>query len=345
MQYKVNKSFIMNTLEELLKTPSPSGYCHKIMKKIEKLVEELGFKMEYTKKGAGYIRVEGENKNYTVGIAAHIDTLGGMVRSIKSSGMIRFTSIGGNLLPSLDGEYCNIHTRKGKEYTATILSTSPAVHVYKDAKDKERNEENLEIRLDENIKNKEDVEKLGIKAGDFISIDPKTTLTKSGFIKSRHIDDKGGTSCLLSLLEILNKNKIKPKNNLILFISTYEEVGHGASYIPEEIDELLAVDMGCIGDDLSCTENDVSICVKDSSGPYDFEMTNKLIKIAEEKKLNHAVDIYPYYGSDASAALRAGNNIKCALIGPGVHASHGMERTHYEGLENTIKLLASYVLE
>src|SRR6056297_1061358 len=345
MEIKVDKNFVLNTLEDLLKTPSPSGYCHNIMKKIEKVVEGLGYSMDYTKKGAGYIKVQGENRDYTVGIAAHLDTLGGMIRSVKSSGMIRFTSIGGNLMPTLDSEYCIIHTRKGKEFTGTILSTSPAAHVYKDAKDKERNEENLEIRLDENVKDKKDVENLGIKAGDFISIDPKTTLTKSGFIKSRHIDDKGGTSCLLSLLEILNKNKIKPKNNLILFISTYEEVGHGASYIPEEIDELLAVDMGCIGDDLSCTENDVSICVKDSSGPYDFEMTNKLIKIAEEKKLNHAVDIYPYYGSDASAALRAGNNIKCALIGPGVHASHGMERTHYEGLENTIKLLASYVLE
>ena len=345
MEYKLDKKFVLNTLEDLLKTPSPSGYCHNIMKKIEKLVEELGYKLEYTKKGAGYIKVEGENKDYTVGLAAHLDTLGGMVRSIKSTGMIRFTSIGGNLMPTLDGEYCTIHTRKGEDYTGTILSTSPAVHVYKDAKDKERNEENLEIRLDENVKNKEDVEKLGIKAGDFISIDPKTTLTEKGFIKSRHIDDKGGTTCLLSLLHILSTENIKPKNNIILFISTFEEVGHGASYIPEEIDELLAVDMGCIGDDLTCTENDVSICVKDSSGPYDYDMTNKLIKIAEENKLNHAVDIYPYYGSDASAALRAGNNIKCALIGPGVHASHGMERTHYEGIENTIKLLVNYVVD
>src|SRR6056297_2237652 len=157
MQYKVDKSLVINTIEDLLETPSPSGYCHNIMKKIEKLVEGLGFKLEYTKKGAGYINVEGENKDYTVGIAAHLDTLGGMVRSIKSSGMIRFTSIGGNLMPTLDGEYCIVHTRKGKEYTGTILSPSPAAHVYKDSKVKERNEENLEIRIDENVKNKEDV--------------------------------------------------------------------------------------------------------------------------------------------------------------------------------------------
>jgi len=314
------------------------------MKNIESIVDDLGYKLEYTKKGGGFIKVEGEDSSYTVGLSAHLDTLGGMVRSIKSTGMIRFTNIGGNLMPTLDGEYCTIHTRDGKEYSGTILSTSPAVHVYKDAKDKERTEENLEIRIDESVENKEDVEKLGIKVGDFISIDPKTTITESEFIKSRHIDDKGGTSCLLSLLKSFKDNEVKPKNNLILFISTFEEVGHGASYIPEEIDELLAVDMGCIGDDLTCTEKDVSICVKDSSGPYDYDMTNKLIKLAKDNNLSHAVDIYPYYSSDASAALRAGNNIKCALIGPGVHASHGMERTHYDALENTLKLLLSYVV-
>jgi len=344
MNYSIDKDFLLKTLKDLLTTPSPSGYCQNIMKNIESIVDDLGYKLEYTKKGGGFIKVEGEDSSYTVGLSAHLDTLGGMVRSIKSTGMIRFTNIGGNLMPTLDGEYCTIHTRDGKEYSGTILSTSPAVHVYKDAKDKERTEENLEIRIDESVENKEDVEKLGIKVGDFISIDPKTTITESEFIKSRHIDDKGGTSCLLSLLKSFKDNEVKPKNNLILFISTFEEVGHGASYIPEEIDELLAVDMGCIGDDLTCTEKDVSICVKDSSGPYDYDMTNKLIKLAKDNNLSHAVDIYPYYSSDASAALRAGNNIKCALIGPGVHASHGMERTHYDALENTLKLLLSYVV-
>jgi putative aminopeptidase FrvX len=345
MKYTIDKEFLLSNLKDLLTTPSPSGYCQNIMEKIESKVSDLGFRLDYTKKGCGFIRVKGENPNYTVGLSAHLDTLGGMVRSIKSTGMIRFTNIGGNLLPTLDGEYCTIHTRNGKEYTGTILSTSPAVHVYKDAKDKERNEENLEIRIDESVKSKEDVEKLGIKVGDFISIDPKTTITDREFIKSRHIDDKGGTACLLTLLKSIKDGNLTPKNNLMIFISTFEEVGHGSSYIPEEIDEMIAVDMGCIGDDLTCTEKDVSICVKDSSGPYDYDMTNRLIKLAEDKNLNHAVDIYPYYSSDASAALRAGNNIKCALIGPGVHASHGMERTHYDALENTLKLLLSYISE
>ncbi len=345
MKYTIDKEFLLSNLKDLLTTASPSGYCQNIMEKIESKISDLGFRLEYTKKGCGIIKLKGKNSDYTVGLSAHLDTLGGMVRSIKSTGMIRFTNIGGNLLPTLDGEYCTIHTRKGREYTGTILSTSPAAHVYKDAKDKERNEENLEIRIDESVKSKEDVEKLGIKVGDFISIDPKTTVTEKEFIKSRHIDDKGGTACLLTLLKSIKDSNLIPKNNLIIFISTFEEVGHGASYIPKEIDEMIAVDMGCIGDDLTCTEKDVSICVKDSSGPYDYDMTNRLIKLAEDNELNYAVDIYPYYGSDASAALRAGNNIKCALIGPGVHASHGMERTHYDSLENTFKLLLSYIVE
>ena len=179
--------------------------------------------------------------------------------------------------------------------------------------------------------------------GDFIFIDPKTTVTESGFLKSRFIDDKGSVAVLLALLEIMNAEKIVPAYPVKIVISNYEEVGHGSSYIPADITEYISVDMGCIGDDLSCTEYDVSICAKDSSGPYDYEMTSTFIELAKENNLQYAVDIYPMYGSDTSAALRGGNNIKGALIGPGVHASHGMERTHYEALENTLKLIYLYI--
>ena len=201
----------------------------------------------------------------------------------------------------------------------------------------------MEVRIDEVVKSKEDVEKLGICPGDFIFIDPKTTITESGFIKSRFIDDKGSVSCLLGLLEMMNREKIVPTYNVKILISTYEEVGHGASYLPADITELLTVDMGCIGDDLSCTEYDVSICAKDSSGPYDYNMTTDLVNLAKANGISYAVDIYPRYGSDVSAALSGGNDIRGALVGPGVHASHGMERTHYEAFENTIKLVYLYI--
>lgn len=343
MNYSINKEYVQQKLISLLKTDSPSGYTSNVMELIKTWSQDLGFEFEFNKKGGGIISIPGENKDYTIGLSAHIDTLGAMVRSVTKKGNLKFTSIGGNLLPTLDGEYCRIITRKGKIFTGTIISTSPAAHVFDDAKSKERIEKNMEIRLDEKVATKQDVYDLKIGAGDFIAVDTKTVITDSGFIKSRYIDDKGGTSCILGLMEIISREMVTPKCNLKIVISNFEEVGHGASYIPAAIDEFLAVDMGCIGDDLTCTEQDVSICVKDSSGPYDFNMTNKLIDLAEKNNISHAIDIYPYYGSDVSAALRSGNNIRGALIGPGVHASHGMERTHWQGLENTIRLLFEYI--
>lgn len=273
-----------------------------------------------------------------------MDTLGAMVRSITSKGTLKFTTLGGVMLPTLDNEYCTIRTREGKEYTGTFLSTSPAVHVFEDSRTKARDEKNMEVRIDEVVRTKEDVEALGIAPGDFIFIDTKTTITESGFIKSRFIDDKGSVAAIITLLEMMHRENLKPKHTVKIIISTYEEVGHGSASIPCDISEMIAVDMGCIGDDLSCTEYDVSICAKDSSGPYDYNMTTELINLAKENNLSYAVDIYPMYGSDVSAALRAGNDIRGALIGPGVHASHGMERTHVKALENTIKLLGLYLL-
>ena len=341
--YTINKEFILKTAKEILEFDSPTGFCFEIINKIEKMVEHYGYKFERTNKGCGVITVEGESNEKTIGLCAHVDTLGAMVRSITSSGTLKFTMLGGPCVPTLDSEYCKIRTRDGKIYTGTFLSTSPSVHVFEDSRSKARDEKNMEVRIDEEVESKEDVLKLGIAPGDFIFIDPKTTITESGFIKSRFIDDKGSVAALLGLLEIMQREKIKPKFTLKILISIYEEVGHGSAYIPSDISELIAVDMGCIGDDLSCTEYKVSICAKDSSGPYDFELTTKLVNLAKENEIDYAVDIYPMYGSDVSAALSAGNDIRGALIGPGVHASHGMERTHYKALENTIQLLLEYL--
>lgn len=345
MELKINKEYVLDKAKNLLEFNSPSGFCFEIMEIINSWCDELGYKFEKTNKGCGIITVEGEAEEEVVGLSAHVDTLGAMVRSITSEGKLKFTLIGGPIAPTLDGEYCIVRTREGKEYTGTFLSTSPAAHVHEDAKTKLRDPKNMEIRIDEIVKKKEDVKKLGIEAGDFIFIDPKTTITESGFIKSRFIDDKGSVAALFGLLELMKRENVKPKYKTKILISTYEEVGHGASYIPQDITEMISVDMGCIGEDLNCTEYDVSICAKDSGGPYDYNMTTKLVNLAKKNKLNYVVDIYPMYGSDVGAALKAGNNIRGALIGPGVHASHGMERTHYSAIENTIKLLYLYLTE
>lgn len=340
----INKDFILDVAKEILSFHSPSGFCFEIMEKVETIVGELGYNLELTNKGCGVITIPGESDEKVVGLAAHVDTLGAMVRSITPNGTLKFDLVGGPIVPTLDSEYCIIRTREGKEYTGTFLSTSPSIHVFDDASSKPRDPKNMEIRIDERVLNKEDVKALGINNGDFIFIDPKTTITESGFIKSRFIDDKGSVAAIIALLEMMHRENLKPKYTVKIIISTYEEVGHGSASIPSDISEMIAVDMGCIGDDLSCTEYDVSICAKDSSGPYDYNMTTKLINLAKENNLSYAVDIYPMYGSDVSAALRAGNDIRGALIGPGVHASHGMERTHYKALENTIKLLLVYLL-
>lgn len=339
----INKEFVLNTAKRILEFDSPTGFCFDIMNIIEDYAKGFGYKFERTNKGCGIITVEGEKSGKVIGLSAHVDTLGAMVRSISSNGTLKFTLLGGPIPATLDSEYCKIRTRDGRIYTGTFLSTSPAAHVYTDAKDKKRTPENMEVRIDEKVLNKKDVEDLGICPGDFIFIDTKTTITENGFIKSRFIDDKGSVAALIGLLEMLNRENIKPAYTVKVFISTYEEVGHGSSYIPSDITEMIAVDMGCIGEDLSCTEYDVSICAKDSNGPYDYNMVTDLINLAKENNIRYAVDIYPMYGSDVGAALRGGNDIRGALIGPGVHASHGMERTHYEGIENTINLLLAYI--
>lgn len=345
MNLETNINFTLKMLEEIVNIPSPTGYCKDVMLHIENTAHNLGYKVSQNKKGNRIIEIEGTDNSYCTGIPVHVDTLGAMVRSVNSDGTLRITTIGGNMFSTIDGEYCKVHTRSGRIYTGTMLSTSPAVHVYPDARDKARTEENMMIRLDEKVKSKEDVQKLEISAGDFISIEPKFTVTSSGYVKSRYLDDKAGTACALSLLEMFKRLGTKPRNNVKIIISSYEEVGHGCSSIPEDIDELVGIDMGCIGLDLSCTEEDVSICAKDGSGPYDYDITGKLIELAKKYKLKYAVDIYPMYSSDVSASLKGGNDIRGGLIGPGVHASHGMERTHTDGIENTIKLIYAYLTE
>ncbi|WP_370636331.1 M42 family metallopeptidase [Cohnella sp. CFH 77786] len=346
----LNRAYILEVLRTLLAIPSPSGYCHDIMSRVSEEAARLGFSLETTPKGNGILTIPGTGSagdpaKGTIGLTAHVDTLGAMVRAVKPDGKIRFTPIGGYAMQTVEGEYCLIHTRDGRKYEGTVLSTKPSVHVYPDARDWKREEANMEIRIDEPVKSKEDTEKLGIAVGDFISWDPRTRMLDNGWIKSRHLDDKASVAALFGLLEWLARADRTPVRPVKIIFSTYEEVGHGSSHIPPDIMEMIAVDMGAIGDDLSATERDVSICAKDSTGPYDYEMTSKLIELAKREGIPYAVDIYPHYGSDASAALHGGSNIRAALVGPGVHASHGMERTHADAIVGTAALLLAYILE
>jgi len=341
----INVEYIVNKLITLLNIPSPSGNTKKAIDLVEKEFKSLGLNTYRTNKGALIATIAGKNQDKEVTLSAHVDTLGAMVKEIKTNGRIKFTPIGGYALNTIEGEYVTIESTHGKLYTGTVLITKPSVHVHgQETKNLERNIENMEIRIDEKVFSKEDVEKLGINVGDFIFLDPRATITDGGFIKSRHLDDKAGVACLLGIAKYIVDNDIVPKYTTNFFISNYEEVGHGASAsIPEKTFEFIVVDMAAVGEGQASDEYSVTICAKDSTGPYDLELKNKLIELAEENKIKYKIDIYPNYGSDGSAALTAGYDMKVGLIGPGVDASHSFERTHKEALENTTKLGILYL--
>lgn len=341
----LNIDYINEQLKNILSIPSPTGNTYKAIEYLENEFNNLGLKTRKNNKGGLIATLEGRNLNNEVTLSAHVDTLGAMVKEIKSNGRIKITQLGGYAWPTVEGEYVNIETLDNKIITGTILTTKSSVHVYgKETDTIERNIDNMEVRLDEIVENKEDVEKLGINVGDFVYIDPRTQFTKSGFIKSRHLDDKAGVASLLAVAKYFKDNNIKPAYTTNFFISNYEEVGHGAScLISEKTTDFLAVDMAAPGDGQTSDEYSVTICAKDSSGPYDFNFRKELIALAKEEGLSYKIDIYPSYGSDGSAALRAGNDIRVGLIGPGVDASHSYERTHINAIINTVKLAILYL--
>ncbi|MGI5885311.1 MAG: M42 family metallopeptidase [Candidatus Spyradocola sp.] len=329
-------------LMKLVNIPSPTGFTHVAAAYLMDVLTSYGFAPYTTHKGNVVCCIGGEG--HPLVVAAHVDTLGAMVRSIKPNGRIRYTQIGGYPDNNIENETCVVHTRDGRTYTGTFYLTTPASHVYKDIPDVRRGDTTMEVILDENVASKEDVRALGIEVGDFISLDPRAVHTPSGYIKSRHLDDKASASVLLALAKMAASSDLTLSRKIYLVFTVHEEVGHGCcAGMPEDAEDILSVDMGCVGDDLGCDETMVSICAKDSRGPYNYEMTGRLIELAKDNNLKYAVDIYPMYGSDADASLTSGHNFRHALIGPGVFASHGYERTHVSGLDNTLKLLAAFV--
>ena len=329
-------------LMKLVNIPSPSGFTHIASAYLMDVLSGYGFAPYTTHKGNVVCCIGGQG--HPLVVAAHVDTLGAMVRSIKPNGRLRYTQIGGYPDNNLENETCVVHTRDGRTYTGTFYLTTPASHVYKDIPAVTRGDTTLEVVLDENVSSKDEVRALGIEVGDFISLDPRAVHTSSGYIKSRHLDDKASASVLLALAKMAASSDLTLSRKIYLVFTVHEEVGHGCcAGLPEDVEDILSVDMGCVGDDLTCDETMVSICAKDSRGPYNYEMTGRLIELAKDNNLKYAVDVYPMYASDADASLFSGHNFRHALIGSGVFASHGYERTHVSGLDNTLKLLAAFV--
>ena len=322
---------------EVLAIDSPTGYTQNAAKWLLEQLCELGFSATQTNKGGVIADLGGTGDPLM--LSAHIDTLGGMVAEIKGNGRLRISQLGG-----LAANACETETRDGKKISGTFQLCNASVHVNGEFGSTKRTFDSCEIVLDEDVKSREDTKKLGIETGDIVAFNPKSQVTESGYIKSRFLDDKLSVGILLGLAKYVADNKITLSRKVYCHFTVFEEVGHGCSAsCPAAVTEILSVDMGCVGDGLSCTEKQVSICAKDSNGPYNYDMVSRLIAAAKAQNADYAVDVYPHYGSDAEAAMVAGVDARHALIGAGVYASHGYERSHKDGLFNTLKTLVGFL--
>lgn len=336
--------YALKKTQELLSIDSPTGYTFLATDFVKKEFKKLGFKVKDTNKGGVLIDFGGKDNNDGLFLEAHTDTLGGMVAEVKGDGRLRITNLGGMNANNAESENVRVYTRDKKVYEGTLQLINASIHVNGEYSDTKRSFDSCEVVLDEDVKSKEDTKKLGIDTGDIVCFDPRTRVTKSGYIKSRFLDDKLSVGILMGLGKYIADKKIKLNRHVYVYVTVYEEVGFGGSDdLPKGICEAISVDMGCVGQGLECTEKQVSICVKDSGGPYSYEVVDKLVKAAKKEKADYALDVYPHYGSDVEATLRAGNDVRHGLIGSGVYASHGYERSHIDGVLNTLKVLKGYL--
>ncbi len=336
-------------LVDLLNTPSPTGYHREVMAFTREAFTDLempGLTIETTTKGALLLTLKGDSDKAPVGITAHVDTLGLMVKEIKANGRLKCTRLGSLLWNGVESEGVTVRTHDDRRYRGSITLANTSVHVNRRASSADRDDESMEIRLDARTSSKSETDALGIGVGDFVFIDPRVEVTDTGFIRGRFLDDKAGVAAIYGALKAIKASAQNPPNDVYILISNYEEVGHGGSAgFPDHLVELLSVDMGAIGSGQAGDEYSVSICVKDGGGPYHFDMNNKLRRLAETFDIDYKVDIYVYYASDGTAYWRAGGGARVGLAGPGVDGSHSYERTHKDAIRHSAHLLARYMLD
>ena len=341
---KIYADFAWEQAAELLAIDSPSGYTAKAAQWVKEAFEKLGFEAKITVKGGVLVDLGGVDDQDALFLEAHVDTLGAMVSAIKGSGRLKMTGLGGMRPENGETENVRVYTRSGQVYEGTCQLSNASIHVNGSYGDTKRSWDTMEIVLDEDVNSAAETRALDIEVGDMVCFDPRTRRTATGYLKSRFLDDKLSVGILLGFAKYLKDNKITPSRRVYAHMTVYEEVGHGGSAsVPAGVTEAISVDMGCVGDGLQCTEKKVSICAKDSGGPYNYEVVGKLIDAAKKTGADYAVDVYPFYGSDVEATLRAGYDIRHGLIGAGVYASHGYERSHIDGVFNTLKVLCGYL--
>lgn len=333
------KSYCLAQMKALMDIPSPTGMTGAAADYVVNELKAMGFEPVKMRKGTVLCCLGGEGNPLLT--SAHVDTLGAVVRAVKPNGRLRYHKIGGWNDNALENENVTIHTRDGKKtFTGTIQSVHASRHVWRDTTAEQRSDQTLEIVIDEITNSKAETEALGISAGDMVCFDPRFVVTESGFIKSRFLDDKAAAAVLLTLAKQVSEGEVTLSRKVTIGFTVYEELGHGAStFYSQDACDMIAVDMGCVGADLGGDETKLSICAADSAGTYDWDLTNSLIAAAKELNIDFAVDTYPGYSSDTATALKAGLDARFALIGPGVFASHGYERTHIKSVMATLALL------
>ena len=340
-----DEKYCVDTFKRLLEVDSTTGQYTEIQKLLSEIVKEEGYSCELTHKGGVIVDLGGEGDPLV--ITAHVDDIGLMVRHINADGTLNVCSVGGLYPFYCVTENVRVYTRDGQVYTGTVNRTPNSIHV---TEEELRNElgdfrKNVCVTLDNDVKCARDTEALGIETGDFIALEPRFT-EANGYLKSRFIDDKACAAVLLSAMRALKQEKLKLKRKVYAYFAMYEEIGHGTTYLPEGVKDILAIDIAPTGPDQNSDERKVSIFAKDSRFPYHDVMTSELRSCARDNKIDYVMDIFtPHYGTDADGAVLAGYDVRHAAIGPGTANSHGYERTHIEGLKNTYLLTLKYITE
>jgi putative aminopeptidase FrvX len=337
--------YLVSFLTRLLNTPSPTGYAQQAIDLCAETFAAFPVQLAPTRKGGLTATWPGQRHDAPRGLTAHVDTLGAMVKEIKDNGRLKLTKVGGFAWNTVEGEGLTVFPRHGQPVRGALLLAKSSSHVYGTLVNETRREDDvMEVRLDARTSSPEETRALGVEVGDFVAFDPRVE-QHNGFVRSRHLDDKACVACVAAAFQAMVKAGLTPRQTVTTLLSNYEEVGHGgASGFPPNMVELLAVDMAAIGEGQASDEFHVSLCVKDTSGPYHHGLSNHLRDLADANGIPYRVDIYNYYGSDGEAYWRAGGDVAVALIGPGVDASHSYERTHLEALEGTARWILAYLL-
>lgn len=334
-------NYALRQLEAIVNIPSPSGFTEQVVRYCANEFSNMGYTPQITPKGGLLVCLGGERDALLLG--AHVDTLGAMVREIKSNGALRVAPVGGLQANNVETETAHIYLRDGKVLEGTFQLENASVHVNGEYGKTQRTFDVLELLPDAKTHSAQQTRALGVQVGDYVAVNPRFHVTESGFIKSRFLDDKLSAAILMAYAKFLKDTGKTPRRKVYVDFTVFEEVGHGGAVIPADVTEMLSVDMGCVGTGLQCDETMVSICVMDSRGPSHKAVVDGLVEAAQRAGVRYALDVYPHYSSDADVAVGAGHDVRHCVVGAGVYASHGYERSHIEGLANTFDLLNAYL--